>query len=76
MKEVRSTWSRERGESHPRLAESPGSRSSPSNPARSDSSHRAHLVGKGYGAAARRDRPTLDQPPDSNRVIEPVKDRR
>jgi hypothetical protein len=49
MKEVRSSWSRERGEAHPRLAESPGSRSSPSNAARSDSGHRAHLVGKGYG---------------------------
>jgi hypothetical protein len=35
MKEVRSTWSRERREPHPRLAESPGSRSSPSN-ARAD----------------------------------------
>ena len=50
MKEVRSTWSRERGEPHPRLAESPGSRSSPSTSALSDSGHRAHLVGKGYGA--------------------------
>jgi hypothetical protein len=45
MKEVRSTWSRERGEAHPRLAESPGSRSSPSN-ARADWGHAAPHIGK------------------------------
>jgi hypothetical protein len=43
--EVRSPWSRERGESHPRLAESLGSRSSPSN-ARADGGHRVHTIGK------------------------------
>ena len=45
MKEVRSTWSRERGEPHPRLAESPGSRSSPSN-ARADWGHAAPHIGR------------------------------
>jgi hypothetical protein len=39
IREVRSPWSRDRREAHPRLAESPGSRSSPSN--RTD----AHLAG-------------------------------
>ena len=56
MKEVRSTWSRERGEPHPRLAESPGSRSSPSN-ARADWGHAAPHIGKSGSqpASARRD---------------------
>jgi hypothetical protein len=56
-KDVRSPWSREKGDPHPRLAESPGSRSSPSNAARSDSGHLAHTVGKGgHGpASVRRD---------------------
>jgi hypothetical protein len=39
VREVRSPWSRERGETHPRLAESPGAYSNPSNP--------LHHVGKG-----------------------------
>jgi hypothetical protein len=40
---------------HPRRAESPGSRSSPSN-ARADGQHRVHTVGKGgHMPAARRD---------------------
>jgi hypothetical protein len=45
VREVKSSWSREKGEPHPRLGESPGSRSSPSN-ARSDSGHIAGHVGK------------------------------
>ena len=45
-REVRSPWSR-RGEPHPRLAKSPGSRSSPSGPNyRSDGGHIALNVGK------------------------------
>jgi hypothetical protein len=56
---VRSPWSREKGEPHPRLAESPGSRSSPSNAARSDGGHLAHNIGKGGSMpAARRDNAT------------------
>jgi len=56
MKEIRSPWSREKGEAHPRLAESPGSRSSPSNTARADGQHLVHTVGKGgHMPAARRD---------------------
>ena len=52
MREVKSPSSRERGDPHPRLAESPGSRSSPS---RSDSGHLAHTVGKGgHGPASLR----------------------
>jgi hypothetical protein len=55
MKEVKSTWSRERGEPHPRLAESRGSRSSPSN-ARSDAHVARHLGKSGHQpASARRD---------------------
>jgi hypothetical protein len=51
--ESRSPWSREKGQPHPRLAESPGSRSNPSNAARSDSGHRAGHVGKsGAGLAS------------------------
>jgi hypothetical protein len=50
MREVKSSWSRERGEAHPRLAESPGSRSSPSN-ARADG-HIARHVGKGSAGLA------------------------
>lgn len=53
VREVKSSWSREKGEPHPRLAKSPGSRSSPSN-ARSDG-HLAHTVGKGgHGPASLR----------------------
>jgi hypothetical protein len=44
--ETRSPWSREKGQPHPRLAESPGSRSNPSN-ARADWGHAAHNIGKG-----------------------------
>jgi hypothetical protein len=56
MREVKSPSSRERGDFHPRLAESPGSRSSPSNAPRSDSGHIAGHVGKGEGpASVRRD---------------------
>jgi hypothetical protein len=56
MKEVKSTWSRERGEPRPRLAESPGSRGSPSN-ARADWGHAAPHIGKSGSqpASARRD---------------------
>jgi hypothetical protein len=52
--------SRERGDFHPRLAESPGSRSSPSNAPRSDSGLIAGHVGKGgpQPASATRDAPT------------------
>jgi hypothetical protein len=59
MREVKSPHSRERSDPHPRLAESPGSRSSPSN-ARSDGSHIAGHVGKGGSqpASATRDAPT------------------
>jgi hypothetical protein len=53
MKEVRSPNSLTRDQFHPQRGISPGSRSSPSNAARSDSGHRAHLVGKGYGTARR-----------------------
>ena len=52
MKEVRSTWSLERGDPHPQRAISPGSRSSPSN-ARSDGGHLVRSPGK--GPAVRRD---------------------
>jgi hypothetical protein len=53
---VKSPWSRERGESHPRLAESPGSRSSPSNAARADGHRAGHLGRSGHQpASARRD---------------------
>jgi hypothetical protein len=57
MRDVRSPWSRERGQSHPRLAESPGSRSNPSNAARSDGGHIARHVGKGgpHPALSRKD---------------------
>jgi hypothetical protein len=57
--ETRSPWSRERGEPHPRLAESPGSRSSPSN-ARADGGHLVRSPGKGGGPASvsRPDMPT------------------
>jgi hypothetical protein len=51
MREVKSPSSRERGDFHPRLAESPGSRSSPSNAA--DSGHLVRSPGK--GPAVRRD---------------------
>jgi hypothetical protein len=51
MREVKSPSSRERGDPHPRLAESPGSRSSPSNAA--DSGHLVRSPGK--GPAVRRD---------------------
>jgi hypothetical protein len=44
IREVRSPWSRDKGQPHPRLAESPGSRSWPSN-AKADS-HRAGHIGK------------------------------
>ena len=54
MREVKSPSSRERGDFHPRLAESPGSRSSPSNAA--DSGHLVRSPGKGGGpASVRRD---------------------
>ena len=53
MREVKSPSSRERGVFHPRLAESPGSRSSPSNAA--DSGHLVPSPGKGGGPAVRRD---------------------
>jgi hypothetical protein len=49
---TRSPWSRERGEAHPRLAESPGSRSSPSN--RADGHINPHS-GKGWTPLSRRD---------------------
>jgi hypothetical protein len=56
MREVKSPSSRERGDPHPRLAESPGSRSSPSNAPRSDSGHLVRSPGKGGGpASVRRD---------------------
>jgi hypothetical protein len=55
IREVRSSWPREKGQPHPRLGESPGSRSSP-DCARSDGGHRVHTVGKGGSMpAARRD---------------------
>ena len=52
--EVRSSWSLSRDQHHPQRGISPGAYSNPSN-ARNDSGHRAHLVGKGYGAPVRRD---------------------
>jgi hypothetical protein len=53
---VRSSRSREKGQPHPRLAESPGSRSSPSNAARSDGGHRPEHIDKSESqpASARR----------------------
>jgi hypothetical protein len=54
MREVKSPSSRERGDFHPCLAESPGSRSSPSN-ARSDGGHLVRSPGKGGPASVRRD---------------------
>ena len=52
MREVKSPSIRERGDFHPRLAESPGSRSSPSNAPRSNSGHLARSPGKGGGPAS------------------------
>ena len=49
MREVKSPSSRERGDFHPRLAESPGSRSSPS---RADGGHLVRSPGKGGGPAS------------------------
>jgi len=73
MREVRSPWSRERGEAHPRLAESPGSRSSPS---RADGGHVAGHVGK--GGATRRDNVTgrSTNEPVQGGFRPPVEDRR
>jgi hypothetical protein len=63
VKEVRSPWSSERGDPDPHgmRGYSPGSQSSPSNAARSDSGHRAGHVGKsGAGLASlRRDNATV-----------------
>jgi hypothetical protein len=44
-----SPWTRERGDPHPSLAESPGSRSSPS---RADAGHLVRPPGKGGGPAS------------------------
>jgi hypothetical protein len=46
ISEVRSPWSLDRGDPHPRRGESPGSRSSPSN-AVADSGHLVRSPGKG-----------------------------
>ena len=72
---VRSPWSRERGEPHPRLAESPGSRSSPS---RADGHLSGHL-GKSASqpASARRDGgdiPPRSTPPVGAQLGPPVAD--
>jgi hypothetical protein len=74
-KEVRSPHSRERGDFHPRLAESPGSRSSPSN-ARSDSGHVAPRIGKSGSqpASATRDAPTATPVVGGQRNV--IEDRR
>jgi hypothetical protein len=58
-REVRSPWSLERGDPHPRRGESPGAYSSPSNPVRADSGHLVRSPGK--GPAVRR--------PDANNVV-------
>jgi hypothetical protein len=57
VREVRSPWSLDRDDPHPRRAESPGSRSSPSNAARADGGHIANNLGKGghRPVSARRD---------------------
>jgi hypothetical protein len=71
---VRSSWSSSRDDMHPRRAESPGSRSSPSNSIpRGDGGHLVRSPGK--GPSVRRDQPTLDLP-ETNRIISPVTDRR
>ena len=55
--EIKSPWTLTRDMPHAQRGISPGSRSSPSNAARNDSGHRAHLVGKGgYGPPVRRDK--------------------
>jgi hypothetical protein len=48
VSEVRSPWSLDRGDPHPRRGESPGSRSSPSNPSRADQALPPHSEGKGW----------------------------
>lgn len=71
-REIRSPWSLSPDQFHERRSESPGSRSSPSKGP--DSGHLVRSPGK--GPAVRRDGPTFDQPPDANRVMQPVNDRR
>jgi hypothetical protein len=57
VKEVRSPWSSERGDPDPHSMRgySPGSQSSPSNAARSDSGHLNRHAGKGWTPISRRD---------------------
>ena len=73
MREVKSPNSLTRDQFHAQRGISPGAHSNPSNAARSDSGHIAGHLGKGgFGPVSQK----RDSPPDSNRVIEPVKDRR
>ena len=49
ISEGKSRWSREKGDARPRLAESPGATSNPSNAPRSDCNHMVRNPGKGIG---------------------------
>jgi hypothetical protein len=74
---VRSPWSLDKTDPHPRRGESPGANSSPSSAPRNDGGHIANHIGKGLRPPSRWDNgePTLDMPP-TNRVVPPVNDSR
>ena len=67
-----SPWTLTRDMPHAQRGITPGARSSPCN-ARADGGRIARHLGRGgFGPVSQK----RDSPPDSNRVIEPVKDRR